>query len=481
MSLGARMARVAALVATLAAILAAPVPVLAHSLVGRYESPLPLAVFVAGAAIAVALSFAFVLLRDRAAPVPDLGSSRSVPAWLRLLIRTVGLLAWAWVVVQAVLGGGGDADVASLFLWVYGWVGMAMVSAFIGPVWEWLDPFATLHDIGAAALRRVGVRGWRAAGYPSRLGRWPAVAGFAFFVWLELVFTAAGSGTTLGAVLIAYTVLTLAAMAQFGRDDWRANGETFTVWFRTLGRLAPFTLDGDDPTGRRVRRQPLGAGFESPPWTLELVVLVALGTGSIIFDGLSQTQIWFDLFGLPGLPMATVILAGFLGALVAIVLAVSRLAGLPALGAGLLPIAVGYLVAHYLTYLLVEGQRIVIAISDPFQLGWDIFGTAFFEPSIAGVPAGVIWTVQLLAVVGGHMLGAYAGHEVALRAEGGSAADPGAARRVRARQIPLAALMVGLTAITLWSLGQAIVVEPEAAASVGVLIGAVIPAALGAS
>lgn len=454
-------ARALAAAGTVGVVLAMPLPVLAHSLVGRYESPLPLEIYVAGAAIAVALSFAFVLLRDRAAPVPALGRPRVTPQWLRLPLRAIGLLAWAWIVAQAITGGGGDADVASLFLWVYGWVGLAMVSAFLGPAWEWLDPFATLHDLGAGVLRRLGVRGWRAATYPERLGRWPAVVGFAFFVWLELVFTAASSGTTLGVILIAYTVVTLAAMAQFGRDPWRAHGETFTVWFRTLGRLAPFVLDPDDPSGRTVRRQPLGAGFEAPPWTTELVVLVTLGTGSIIYDGLSQTQIWFDLFGLPGLPMATLILAGFLGVLVAVVLGVSRIAGLPALGAGLLPIAVGYLVAHYLTYLLIEGQRIVIAISDPFQLGWDLFGTAFFEPSIAGVPAGIIWTIQLLAVVGGHMLGAYAGHEAALRAEGGSTDDTAAARRVRARQIPLAILMVGLTAITLWSLGQAIVVDPQ--------------------
>ena len=63
-----------------------------------------------------------------------------------------------------------------------------------------------------------------------------------------------------------------------------------------------------------------------------------------------------------------------------------------AIGAGLLPIAVGYLVAHYLTYLLVDGQRIVIAVSDPLQQGQDLFGTAFF--CRGRVPAtGLVWTV----------------------------------------------------------------------------------------
>ena len=37
------------------------------------------------------------------------------------------------------------------------------------------------------------------------------------------------------------------------------------------------------------------------------------------------------------------------------------------------------------------------------------------------------------------------------------------ARAVQRRQIPLALLMVGLTALTLWSLGQTIVETPQAA------------------
>jgi hypothetical protein len=441
-------------------------PVAAHSLVGLYESPLPLAVYLAGAAIAVGLSFAFVLLRDRPAEISPLGPAREVPRWLRIGLRAVGLVGWGWIVSQAIVGGGGDADVSSLFLWVYGWVGVAMVSAFLGPAWTWLDPFATLHDLGARAIRALGFRGWEVARYPHGLGAWPAVVGFAFYIWLELVVSGAGGGASLGAILVGYTAITLVAMAQFGRDAWRSQGETFSVWFGTLGRLARWTIDPNDPSGRRVRRQPLGAGFTRAPWTVPLVVLVALGTGSIIFDGLSQTQAFFDVFGAPAIGPATVILFAFLGAVVGLVLLVGRLVGLAALGAGLLPIAVGYLVAHYLTYLVGDGQRIVVAISDPFQLGWNLFGTAFFEPSIAWLPTGIVWTIQLAAVVGGHMLGAWAGHEAALAAaladDPHALSRPDGAATLRRRQIPLATLMVGLTVLTLWSLGQNVVKEPDA-------------------
>ena len=429
-----------------------PDVVAAHSQNPSYTSRLPLAVYLVGAATTVALSFAFVIIRDvRAAPpILDAPGSRP-PSWLRHALRAIGLVGWAWILAQGIAGGSSDGDVATLFLWVYGWVGLAIVCAVIGPVWHFLDPFSTLHDAAAAVLRRLGIEGWAAADIPPALGRWPATVGFAFFVWLELVI---GAGpATLFIVLVGYTAFTLAMMAQFGRDEWRSHGETFTVWFRLLGRLAHWALVDEDG---RVRRRTFGSGLLEPGWSAADVTLVSVGVSSIIYDGLSQTQAYFDLFGAPGIPVRTVLLFGFLGLVVLLAFAVSRTVGLGAIGAGLLPIAIGYLIAHYLTYLLIDGQRILIAISDPLQQGWNLFGTAFHTPTGDWLPAGLIWTLQLAAVVGGHMLGAWGGHVVAV-ADAPAGMD---ARALRRRQIPLAVVMVTLTTLTLWSLGQAIVVTP---------------------
>ena len=431
--------------------LAAPAAVAAHTLNPTYTSRLPLAVYLAGAAATVALSFVFVLVRDVRAERPETTAGRMPPAWLRIGLRVLGLVAWAWIVAQGIAGGSSDAEVATLFIWVYGWVGVAMVSALIGPVWHFLDPFSTLHDIGAAILRRVGVTPWDVAEYPAHLGRWPAAIGFAVIIWLELVL--AGGPDVLFVVVVGYTAYTLAMMAQFGRDTWRSNAEIFSVWFGLLGRLAPFAIADEEG---RIRRRPLLSGVLEPGWTLADVVIIALGVGSILFDGLSQTQIWFDLFGLPGLPEETLLLIGFLGIIVVAALAVTRFVGVAATGAGLLPIALGYLTAHYLTYLLIDGQRIYIALSDPFQKGWDLFGTAFYQVSGSWLPPGLVWTIQLASVVGGHMVGAWGGHVVAsLDAPRGLSPST-----LRTRQIPLAVVMVALTTLTLWSLGQSIVVTP---------------------
>jgi hypothetical protein len=212
-----------------------------------------------------------------------------------------------------------------------------------------------------------------------------------------------------------------------------------------------------------VRRRGFASGLLEPGWTMADVVIVALGVGSILFDGLKQTQVWFDLFGQRDLLSQTAQLLGFLALIVLAAVLVTRGVGLGATGAGLLPIAAGYLIAHYLTYLLIDGQGILVAISDPFQRGWDLFGTAFNEPTADWLPPGLIWTLQLAAVVGGHMLGAWGGHVVAtLEADEGESP-----RGLTLRQIPLAVVMVALTTLTLWSLGQAIVVvqpDTEAAA-----------------
>ena len=434
--------------------LLAPSVVLGHTLNDRYEAPLPLIIYVAGAALAVAMSFAFVILRNSPPPSDRAEAQpRTVPNWLGLL-SAIGLIAWTWIVVQTLVGGTGDGDVASLFLWVYGWVGLALVSALIGPAWSWIDPFSSLNRLLGSLGDRLGMSTGEPTRYPERLGRWPAVAGFVIVIWIELVARVDG-GRTLGLLLIAYTFITLAGMSYFGREVWRRQGEIFSVWFGLLGRLAPFVLAGEPEEGR-IKRRPFASGLLEGGWSTDQVVMVVLGTGAIIFDGLSQTQLYFDLFGSIALPQAvrdTFVVTGFLGGLVLVVLLMARRLGTAALGTGLLPVAVGYLIAHYLTYLLIDGQRIIAALNDPLLRGDNLlpFDLGFYQPAVL-LPPAVLWSIQLAAVVGGHIVGAWAGH-AALADEGG--------RAEVARQLPLATLMVVLTSVTLWSLGQAVLVPPS--------------------
>lgn len=454
-------------VAALGAALLAPGAVAAHALTERYQAPLPLVAYIGGAALAVAMSFAFVMLRgERAASTPRPASrtaERDVPGWLRGLLSAIGLIAWLWIIVQGFFGGSDPtADVGNIFAWVLGWVGVALVSALVGPIWQYLDPFSTIHRLLSAGGRRAGLTSGEgpASAWPKRLGRWPAVIAFAIVIWLELVAFVLG-GPTLASVILGYTLLTLAGMSLFGRQRWRRNAEVFSVWFGLLNRLAPFGPAGDAESGRVVRR-PFASALSAERWTTAEIVLVTLGTGSIIFDGLSQTALYVQLFyqtdwALPSMVMRTLALGGFMAGLLALVFGVVRLLGRQAVGAGLLPVAVGYLLAHYLVALLVDGQALILALNDPLLRGDDLLPFPFssWEPTLF-LPVSIVWSIQLAAVVGGHVLGAWAGH----------AALGGAAARQPLRQLPLAALMVLLTSVTLWSLGQEVVAPEEEAAVV---------------
>jgi hypothetical protein len=444
----------------LAQLLMRPATTAAHALHGDVDAPLPLEAYLVGAAIAVGLSFAFVAISD-GSPAPERppGRLRTLPRWAPLGLRAVGLAAWTWVVLQAIAGGDSDAEVASLILWVFGWVGLALVSALLGPAWSWLDPFSTLHDLGAwlgrrlglrAPGRRLGLRSPARVAWPPRLAAWPAAGLLVCFVWLELVAKVSG-GRPLGLALIAYSIVTLAGMAWFGRDRWRSHGEVFSVWFGLLGRLAPYGLEGPAEDGR-LRRRGFGSALADSPWSASLLAVVAIGAGSVIWDGVSQTQPFADLVGSPSLPGETLLLGGFLALLVWLVLRVASRVGMAAMGAGLVPVATGYLVAHYLGYLLVEGQRIVVALSDPLQQGWDLLGTAAWEPRDEWLATSTLWTVQVAAVVLGHVTGAWLGHSAVRR-------ERQAGRQVS--QWPLAALMISLTVLALWSLGQNLVFVPE--------------------
>lgn len=433
-------------------------PVGAHALHGDVDAPLPFWAYIIGAAVAVALSFAFVAISDGSPePEPKPGRLRTLPRIARWILRLLGLAAWLWVVLQTIAGGESDAEVASLLLWVYGWVGLALVSSLLGPAWSWLDPFSTLHDIGAALVRPLGLRLPGRAPWHRNTQDWPAVVLMGFFVWLELA-ARVGSGRDLGLVLIGYTFFTLGAMAWYGRDRWRDHGEVFSVWFALLGRLAPYGLEGSREGGR-IRRRGFGSALTREPWSDSALVLLAFATGAVIWDGISQTQPYYDVVGALEGVRETALLFGFVGLLAGLVLAVGRRVGRSAMGAGLVPVTVGYLVAHYLTYLLTEGQRIAVAASDPLQQGWDLFGTARWQIQDDWVASSVIWTMQVSAVVIGHVVGAWLGH-------GAVRSERAAGRTVS--QWPLAVLMIAMTMLALWSLGQNLVFVGESAATAGV-------------
>ncbi len=116
----------------------------------------------------------------------------------------------------------------------------------------------------------------------------------------------------------------------------------------------------------------------------------------------------------------------------------------------LVPIAIAYHLSHYLSYLLIAGQNIIPLVSDPFGMGWDLFGTAAYTVDIGIVNARMIWYVSVTAIVVGHVLAVCIAHVMAVRVFRARA-------QVICSQIPMLILMVGYTMVSLWILSQPIV------------------------
>ncbi|RFU38683.1 hypothetical protein DZF91_26395 [Actinomadura logoneensis] len=429
--------------------------VLAHGLGGRTDLPLDGVTAIAGGGAAVAVTFlALTVAWTRPRLRPDAG--RPLPEGLARLLDAPGLTsACRWVVLAlsaAVVGvafAGPSSDARNLAPWalfVTFWVGLVPASVLCGPVWRRVNPLRTLHA-AVCRVARVAPSGVRAV--PKRLGWWPAACWLLGFVWLELVAPGRSDPRLVGGLLAGYAAVNVGAAVWFGRD-WFARGDGFEAYSSLLARMCPV---GRRPDGVLVWRTPLtglvGTGGE-PGLAATACVLI----GSTGFDGVTRTTYWRDSVDPSDVPAGTAGLLVSVGAVAVLYLA--------AMGAGarwsgqdprewtgrfagsLLPIALGYTVAHYFSFLLLEGQTTVILASDPLGRGWNLLGSTGNVVDYGLLSPAVIAMVQVNAVVLGHLAGTAVAHDLALRT-----VPP---RRRLAGQAPLAAVMVCLTCAGLFAL-----------------------------
>ncbi len=266
--------------------------------------------------------------------------------------------------------------------------------------------------------------------YPAKVGRYPAAATLIAFAWLELVYPSKDDPHLLAILALVYGALQLAGMAAYGIETWTARADGFSVYFSMIGSLAPL-----DWRERRLslRAPLLGAReIEMVPGTA--AVLFAL-IGSTSFDGFSNGDIWyafgpdlqsfFEHLGLGPIGAyecaGTIGLAFWIGLTAGIyrvgVLGMSRATGRPISELSteflhtLVPIVYGYMLAHYFSLLVLQGQALGYLISDPLGHGSNLFGTADFLVNYNLITFAAIWYIQILAIVGGHVGGIVLSHE----------------------------------------------------------------------
>jgi len=313
-------------------------------------------------------------------------------------------------------------NIAPTFVWVVFWVGLVPFVVLFGNLWAVLSPFRAVADGVAWIADRLGIH-WRPEPYPERLGFWPAVLLLLAFVSMELVYENPSDPRALALAIYLYAAITWLGMFVFGRRAWLEGGEAFHVYFGLLGRIAPFAV----VDGRVVLRAPL-SGLATVPVTPGTLAFVAVMLGSVGFDSVGRTSFWLDLQLEAGGELGRTALgfAGLFGTALAVALAylaavaaaraatghTERLAA--AFVTSLVPIALVYVVAHYFSLLLLQGQYLVPLVSDPFGRGWDLLGTAGFQPNLGLLTPNVTWYAQVGALVAGHVAGLALAHDRAV-------------------------------------------------------------------
>lgn len=438
-------------VAVAALLLMNPGVAWAHGIGGRLDLPVPLEFFIIAAASVLVLTFAALAVlwpRPRLQTGPRYRTSRLVgPVFT--FAAGIGVLALLMVIAQLVVPLLGvetiaaRPSVAPVLVWVVFWLVVPFASAAIGDWYTDLNPWRAI-----AGGLRLGTR--ERLGLLQSLGVWPAAGALLAFTWLELVHPQSGDPAILGVAALVYTVVLLALVAYAGKETGLAVFDGFTPYNRLISSIAPIGRNDD---GRIVWRGWLRSLPSLPEWP-GLWAFVVVMIGSVSYDGASGTG-WFGRLAgaLPGsVPGRTVLLLSS----VLVVAAAYWLACLAAarLGEGdwtpvsvaqrfahtLVPIALAYAVAHYATLVVFEGQQLLAAVSDPFALGWDLFGTADRRIDFFITATEPIWYFQVTSIVGGHLLGVVLAHDRAL-------ADFGAGA-VRS-QYAMLVLMVALTILGL--------------------------------
>jgi hypothetical protein len=440
--------------AGLLALLALAEPALAHGgavAANRQPVTVPtwLVLLTGGAAVGASFLLA-TFVTDRAMVRAVDGWRRLVPAPGRLargVARAIGVLGLVAVLAVAAVGPTTN-NAAVLFVWVGWWAGYTMTTYLVGNSWPALNPWRTL----------AGVLPSMDEPYPDRLGSWPATLALLALIWVETVSPVTDDPRPLAAVVLAYTLVTLAGAAVYGTDAWFRRADPMARVFRYYGAVAPIQRT-DDGLSLRL---PGGALSELEIADDSEVAFVVALLWATTFDGFVSTAAWADVAAAvraAGVPLAAAylaVLAGGFGLFLGGYRLSSRLSrrtgdtylstSLVArrFAPSLLAIAAGYHLAHYLGFLLSLAPAIVVLAATPLSTPLQV--------PVLPLP-GWFDLVGMAAVLLGHVLAVWVAHATAYDL------FPGRLQAVRS-QYPFILVMVFYTMTSLWLLAQPEVPTP---------------------
>lgn len=383
--------------------------------------------------------------------------------WKRRVLLPLGLTSYLSFLVflgLVFIGFFGQRDpmhnLMTLVFWTGVWIAVPLGSMLFGNIWRPLNPWTGPVRIARTLLGRTGSIGL------SRLGHWPAVLGYAGFVWFQMVSLYPDDPAVLAQVALIYW-LVIFTFAVLEGEDWLAEGEFLTVLFALIAKVAPLWHVTEGRRTRLMRGWPGTQVLALPPLSPSAVVFVSLALAALTFDGLAETFWWQGLIGenpLEPTGRSAVMWQNTGGLLAVWVLTLTLILAAIALGRRIgggfatgpvmlsfLAIAAGYHAAHYLVMLLTAGQYTLAALNDPLMVGDSWLGLPPFFVSFGFLTdprvMPLIYALQFAAILGAHLLAVLLGLKLA-----GQGARPVA-------HLPMTVLMVAYTVLGLWLLSTA--------------------------
>lgn len=401
-----------------------------HGLGGGADLPIPAPVAIAGGTAALVLSFVVLLLAWRTPRFATTGGERAVHVGLAafldgrgwtMSVRALGMTFFCFMLWPALFGPDLLSNPTFGVVYVWLWVGIVPASLLFGRFYRAVSPARTLHLILAKVAGRPPDEGIRR--YPAHLGYWPAAIGLFAFVWLELVSPQATYLGSVRAWFACYLAAMLLGGAIFG-ERWLERADPFEVYSTLLAHLSPWSRNDE---GELVLTSPL-RHLARVPGEAGLVATVAVLLGSTAYDSWRESVTWIRFVQSSGIDSTVLGTAGLLTTItvVGVVFVAASMATaadesvdrrqIPRrLAHSIVPIVVGYMVAHYLSFFVQVGSQTLIQISDPGGTGANLFGTGDWEVSYwFSEHATFLATTQVVAIVTGHVLGVIAAHDRAL-------------------------------------------------------------------
>lgn len=417
--------------------------ILAHGVGGPSDLPVPMSFVLIGATSALTFTFVILALGWRKPRFDPAKPGRALPAWVtrtvdspvvRWVAALSALLFTAWVAVATEVGPQDALNPLRGVFYVLLWVGLVAVSLAIGPLWRVISPVRTVYRLVDVARHAIGGGTARTLRYPARWGYWPAAFGLFAFVWLELASPNYGTLTAIKIWLLVYVAVLMGGALLYGQR-WFARADPFEVYSVVVSRLSPFRRNAD--TRLIAIGNPLDH-LPSMPVRPGLLAVLAVLLGSTAFDSfsaiLSVENFVYDYEA--SIPLVSTLVGGTIlrtAGLLLFIVVVAVTFWLAAQAAGgidwqqrrqlpgqmahsLIPIVVGYVFAHYLSYLVERGQETLLILADPLDRGWQLFGLDAWDANYwLSLHPAVLSTIKVSCVVAGHIVGVVAAHDKALR------------------------------------------------------------------